>query len=60
MSYSPGTIDALIDLVELKLSDLDDENHEDWPDLCVFRRALIELEADRGGPTVRGSAIVLH
>jgi hypothetical protein len=61
MLFSPGTIDALIELVELKLSYLNVTDREDRAELRVLQIALAELEAGRGRPSaVRGDSIALH
>jgi hypothetical protein len=58
MSFSPGTIDALIALVELKLDDLDES---DRVQLRLYQVALIELEIGRGRPSAScGDSIARH
>jgi hypothetical protein len=43
-SFSPRSIETLIDLVEIKLSCLDVMDREDRDELKVLQRALAELQ----------------
>ncbi|GGF48552.1 hypothetical protein GCM10011611_63690 [Aliidongia dinghuensis] len=44
MSFSPRTIETLVDLVENKLSYLDITDREDRAEMKLLQRALIELK----------------
>jgi hypothetical protein len=59
--FSPRTFDALIDLVEIKLSYLDVTDREDRMELRILQVALAELEAGRGRPAAaRGDSTAVH